>query len=98
MNRRVYADLQKTDGRGRVLLSTVGTKQDLASLGIALEEGMHLAFYSDDVNERGERDDLLYEGVVRFDGERRVWVAAIDRDDVKHASDMDRNEPDEHIP
>lgn len=88
MTDRVYADLQKTDRHRRLLLTTVGTRRDLQAKGIELREGLRLSFYSDDMDPHGNRDDLLYDGVVHFDDESKAWVAEIDWDAIKHESDL----------
>jgi hypothetical protein len=87
MSDRIYADLQKLDRNRRVMLTTFGTRRDLEARGIVLRNGLRLAFYSSD-DMSGERDDLLFEGTVLFDEERRVWVAEINWDAVRHESDL----------
>jgi hypothetical protein len=51
---RIYVDLLKTDGQGRILLTTVGTSENLSRQGIELEEGMILHLYADDLNSEGQ--------------------------------------------
>lgn len=68
-------DLMKVDGRGRVWLTTIGTRRDLDRLGIRLREGLPLKLWSDDVAAAGNPDNLLVEGVAHFYEERGVWVA-----------------------
>jgi hypothetical protein len=89
MSERIYADPHKTDGQGRLLLTTLGTKADLDRYGVALEEGMHLDFYTDDANDSGNRDDLLFSGVVFYNAELKAWVASIDWGRLQDASDFD---------
>ena len=88
MANRIYADLQKTDKSRRLVLTTDGTRRDLAKQGIELKDGLRLSFYSDDGDAAGNRDDLVYEGIVRFDANANRWVAEIDWDAVKHESEL----------
>lgn len=84
---KVYADFQKVDDEGRLILTCAGTVRDLARHRIELTEGLVLTFYSDDADDEGKPDDLLVEGTVQYDESAGRWVALIDRDAIKHASD-----------
>ena len=86
--KRIYIDLQKQDGQGRVILSCVGTRRDLSVNGIELKEGLHLTFYTDDANETGRSAPIVVEGVVHHDRASNQWVAAIDWNSLKHASEL----------
>ena len=81
--KRVFVDFMKTDGKRRLELSTQGTREDLERLGIQLEEGLHLAAYSDDVGDSGVRNDLLVDGIVHQD-ELGRWVLEIDWNAIRH--------------
>lgn len=70
-------------------MTTVGTQKDLTRQGIELQEGMVLHLYSDDANERGERDDLVFDGVAHFDEESGIWTAIVDWGAIRHASEVD---------
>ncbi len=85
---RIYVDLLKTDGQSRILLTTVGTSEDLSRQGIELEEGMILPLYADDLNSKGQRGDLVMDGVARFDAKTGEWVAEIERDAIGHESEV----------
>jgi hypothetical protein len=84
---RVYADFQNLDDQNRLRLNCAGTRQDLASQGVQLREGLVLTFYMDDADDHGQPDDLLADGVVHFNEDERCWVAAIDWSALRHASD-----------
>ena len=84
---RVYADFHNADAQGRLRLTCVGTLEDLTQQGIVLREGLHLTLYSDDLDDQGEADELLVEGVVLYSEQESCWVAAIDWDAIQHASD-----------
>jgi|SRR6266542_1338242 len=85
---RIYADFQKTDDKQRVVLTTVGTKEDLAHEGSQLRDGLRVLLYADDHDGRGNRDDLLVEGIVAFDGERPRWVAVVDWGALRRESEI----------
>jgi hypothetical protein len=85
---RIYADFQKLDGRGRAVLTCRGTTEDLKKLGIELQEGLNVILYSDDLDARGNPDDLEVEAVVEFDRDDACWVARFDAGGFRHASDM----------
>jgi hypothetical protein len=61
---RVWVDFGKTDDERRLRLTARDTREDLERLGIQLREGLRLEVYSDDLNDAGERDDLIAEGIV----------------------------------
>jgi len=85
---RIYVDFMKTDDQGRLLLTCIGTRRDLETQGIQLRDGLILHVYSDDLDEHGNRDDLVTDGIVRFDPDNRRWVLEIDRDAIRNASDL----------
>ena len=51
--------------------------------------GMRLNFYADDVNEKGERDYLLFAGVIDQSPGTGRWYAIIDGDRFWHESDIE---------
>ncbi len=86
-NPRIWVDFMKTDAQRRLILTTLGTIEDLKKQGIDLHEGLRLEVYSDDADDRGNRDDLLAEGIVYRDKEQDRWVLEIDWNAIRHASD-----------
>jgi hypothetical protein len=86
---KVYADFQNLDDHNRLRLTCSGTLQDLRREAIQLREGLGLTFYTDDADEQGRPDELRVDGVVHFDDENRCWVAAVDWNALRHASDED---------
>ena len=82
--RRVYVDYMKRDDANRILLSTLGTQQDLERLGLTLAEGMKLSVYSDDADEDGVEIQLVAEGVVAYDRENGRWVLTVDDSTLRH--------------
>lgn len=87
---KVYADFHNADSQGRLRLNCVGTVEDLSQQQVELRAGLVLTLYSDDLNEQGQPDELLVEGVVSFSEEEHCWVAVIDWDAIHHASDGGR--------
>ena len=83
----IYADFNNADAEGRLCLNCVGTMNDLARQQIELRKGLSLLLYSDDLDEEGQSDQLLVEGVVSYSDEEHIWVAAIDWGAIRHASD-----------
>jgi hypothetical protein len=56
---------------------TVGTFDDLRERGIRPTEGLRLQFYDRDADDRGNPDDLLFDGVAHF-VIGKGWGAVID--------------------
>lgn len=84
---KIYADFHNADTNGRLRLNCVGSMEDLARQGITLHDGMTLTLYSDDLDAKGQPDELLVDGVVSFSNEEHCWVAAIDWSAIQHASE-----------
>jgi len=75
-------------GHGRGCSFTQGTFWDLEAEGIVPEPGMRLQFYTDDGNDKGELDCLLFTGIVERDQDTGEWYAAIDHNSFCHESDL----------
>ena len=84
---RVYADFQNVDDANRLRLTCAGTLRDLERQGVRLRGGLVLNFYTDDADDLGRPDELRVQGIIHFDDDQRCWVAVIDWDDLRHASD-----------
>jgi hypothetical protein len=93
MIKRIYLYPGLGDGEPH-FLDRVGTIRDLAESGLTLTEGMKVGFWMDDANERGENDNLIFEGTVHFDSQRQRWYALIDGTSFRHES----NEIDQPSP
>jgi hypothetical protein len=89
---RIYADFIKSDHKNRLVLTCLGTLQDLERENIVLQKGMKLLFYNDDVDAEGNADDLVVEGFVDYDDSNERWVATINWDDITNISQL---RPDE---
>jgi hypothetical protein len=90
MKPRIYADFHNADPQGRLRLNGVGTVEDLSRQQVQLREGLLLTLYSDDLDDKGQPDELLVDGVVSFSQEEHCWVARIDWAAIHHASDGGR--------
>lgn len=84
---KVYADFHNADSQGRLRLNCIGTTEDLARQQIELHQGLLLTLYADDLDDDGELDELLVDGIVSFSEEEHCWVAAIDWSAIHHDSD-----------
>ncbi len=65
--------------------------KDLAESQIELKEGLRLTLYTDDADSKGNLDELLVTGVVEFSEDEKGWVARIDWNQIRHASDDSGN-------
>ena len=84
---KIYADFHNADSQGRIRLNCIGTMEDLSQQQVQLREGLLLTLYADDLDDKGQLDELLVDGVVSFSAEEHCWVAAIDWAALHHASD-----------
>jgi hypothetical protein len=73
---------------GRNYFKQIGTQQDVMLNDIRLEEGLRLSFYCEDADDSEKADELIFEGTVHFDHEKRQWYAIIDENSYRHASDL----------
>jgi hypothetical protein len=63
----------------------------LARQGIKLRDGLLLRLYSDDLDAKGQLDELFADGVVSFSEEEHCWVATIDWSAIHHASEEQKD-------
>jgi hypothetical protein len=70
----IYADFNNADSRGRLRLNCIGTTQDLARLGVRLQEGLEVTLHDEDVQA---------EGKVQYSDEERIWVAKVDWEAIR---------------
>ena len=83
---KVYADRQRGLQRPSAV-ELCRNRGGSAQQQIQLRPGLVLTLYSDDLDDQGQLDELLVEGVVSFSEEEHCWVAAIDWPAIRHASD-----------
>jgi hypothetical protein len=87
---KIYADFHNADSQGRLRLNCPGTMEDLAQQQVELREGLLVTLYADDLDDKGELDELLVDGVVSFSDVEGCWVATIDWAAITHASESHR--------
>jgi hypothetical protein len=83
---KIYADFHNADSQGRLRLNCIGTTEDLAKLHLELRDGLLVTLYSDDLDDKGQLDELVVDGVVSFAQEEHCWVATIDWAAIRNAS------------
>lgn len=79
----IYADFQKTDDSGRLILTTIGTKNDLKKYNLELQEGMLLTLYNEDESE----NRMLVSGRVVKDCDKNRWLAEVVWDNLIHCNE-----------
>ena len=90
-SQRIYSDLNKweeVNGEFRVILTTMGTHQDLRKYGISLKEGLALDFWMDNGDDEGNLDPLYFNGIVHYDASGQNWVAVVDHENIHNASEL----------
>lgn len=77
--KRVFADFHNADEQGRLRLNCLGTIEDLARQQIQLAKGQQLTVYS---------EELEADGVVQYSEQEKMWVAAIDWNQIRQVEDL----------
>lgn len=93
----VLADFNGMLTTRHLILETLGVHWDLERLGLRVHEGMRLRAFDDDVDDNGQRDNLIAEGIVERWAESRSgvhWVLFMDY--FCNESDM-RTTPDHWV-
>lgn len=73
---KIYADFHNADVKGRLRLTTNGTREDLERLQLKLESGLEILLW--------DHEELITSGVVEFSEEEKIWVAVIDWDKIEY--------------
>jgi hypothetical protein len=76
---RVFVDFHNADEQGRLRLNCIGTIEDLARQLTELENGQRLTLYG---------EDLEVDGVVQFSDEEKIWVVAIDWNQIRQVEQL----------
>lgn len=74
----------------RSYLNQLGTKRDLERTQLVLKEGLRVQFYCDDAADDGTADDLLFEGTVHYDSDKKGWYALLDPSSFHHHSEASK--------
>lgn len=94
---RVYADLNggwRVEDEYVVPLNSSATENDLHTLGYRLMPGLVVDFWTDDGDDAGDLDPLLFQGVIQFDKETQHWVAVADWNGFQNASELGQTHAD----
>lgn len=83
----IYADFQKLDDSGRLILSCAESINDIERFKTVLSQGMEVTFYSDDCDDEGKGDAIYVDGTIEYDNEANAWFGLYDRNKFRHASD-----------
>lgn len=89
---RIYVDFNEMLEDNLVLLSQQDTKQDSSGNIIQLHAGLKVHVYMDDVDQAGQRDNLIADGMVERHpgvgwGMVAKWCCRIDSKGIRHESD-----------
>jgi hypothetical protein len=93
MNRpRFYVDFNELIEQNLVALSNEDAKKTSIGESVLLHEGLSIEVYSDDVDDRGELDNLVASGIVERGStsgwaKHIKWCCRIDSDGIRHRSD-----------
>jgi hypothetical protein len=68
---RIYVDFQNADSHGRLRLNCAGTVDDLVRQHLELRDVGELTLYSDDLDDKGQLDELMINGTVSFSAEEQ---------------------------
>ena len=76
---RVFVDFHNADEQGRLRLNCIGTIEDLVRQHSELENGQRLMLYG---------EDLEVDGVVQFSEDEKIWVVAIDWNQIRQIEQL----------
>jgi hypothetical protein len=76
---RVFVDFHNADEQGRLRLNCIGTIEDLSRQHTELENGQRLVLYG---------EDLEVDGVVQFSEDEKIWVVAIDWNQIRQVGEL----------
>lgn len=76
---KVFTDFHNADDQGRLRLNCIGTVEDLARQHIELQEGQLFTLSS---------EDLEVDGVVQYSEAEKLWVAAINWQQIRQDENL----------
>lgn len=92
---RIYVDFNELVDENTVLLSKDDTQMDSDGNIITFYEGMRVSIYSDDLDDNGEEDNLIAEGIaVKRDlsdygrWKNVKWCCCFDKNSIIHESEL----------
>jgi hypothetical protein len=92
---RFYVDFNELIEQDLVALAKDDTKITSTGERVVLREGLAIEVYSDDVNDKGEPDNLIASGVVERNSAMGwaahiKWNCRIDSYGIRHESDLNQ--------
>jgi hypothetical protein len=84
---KIFVDFGNADSHGRIRLNCNGSIEDLSKQKVVLHDGLAITLYSDDLDDKGQLDELLVDGIASFSNEEHCWVARIDWTAIRHTSE-----------
>lgn len=89
---RLYVDFNEMLDANLVLLSKCDFKTDSDGQKIWLHDGLKVYLYMEDINDNGEKDNLIAEGVVVKNhhegwGKTAKWCCLINNNGIRHEKD-----------
>ncbi len=98
---RIYADLNGGYREGEfyiVRLNSSATQDDLQKQGVLIREGSEIAFWTDDGDDKGNPDPLLFTGKLHRDEDSHQWVAVTEWAGFRSASELRHTYETNRIP
>jgi len=88
----IYVDFNEMVEPNLVLLSQSDTKADTYGNSITLCDGLEISIYMDDLDECGNKDNLIAEGIVEENisegwSAHVKWCCRINMDGIRHESE-----------
>ncbi len=84
---KLWADFNASSENG-LYLNCKGTIEDLARQKIELQEGMELLIWDEDFDENNNPDNLIVEGIAKYNHNHKIWEAVFEWEKIKHESDL----------
>ncbi len=87
----IYADQSRSNiniSDKFIPLDTYGTQLDLKRHNIKFQEGKKYYFYDLDEDSKGDYDPIIFNGIVHFSDEAKIWYVEVDQKSSGHYSDM----------
>ncbi len=85
---RIWVDINEWDGDTRSVPIPPVSVRALEQYGGRLYEGMARHLYSDDLDEQGQRDDLVADGLAHYDASTDRWIA-VNLGPIRNVSELD---------
>jgi hypothetical protein len=84
---QIWVDFNEFDPSRRVIPISKRSIDEFERTGQKVREGAVVRVYMEDLDETGERDDLVAEGIARFDSALGRWLA-VELGEIHHTSEL----------